>query len=89
MIESSSIQTNVSLMNARDMLWVLSEDITAYFERLGLLKRLPVETLRTAAALSAVRMRGRRLSPPAARLMGCLQDSGEGNRLGVGRSSAA
>ena len=73
MIESSSIQTNVSLMNARDMLWVLSEDITAYFEALGLLKRLPVETLRTAAALSAVRMRGRALSPPAARLMDCLR----------------
>lgn len=75
MIESSSIQTNVSLMNARDMLWVLSEDITAYFEVLGLLKRLPVETLRTTAALSAVRMRGRALSPPAARLMECLQAS--------------
>jgi DNA-binding transcriptional LysR family regulator len=73
MIESSSIQTNVSLMNARDMLWVLSEDITAYFEALGLLKRLPVETLRTAAALSAVRMRGRALSPPAERMMECLQ----------------
>lgn len=73
MIESSSIQTNVSLMNARDMLWVLSEDITAYFERLGLLKRLPVDALRTAAALSAVRMRGRALSPPAARLMETLR----------------
>jgi DNA-binding transcriptional LysR family regulator len=75
MIESSSIQTNVSLMNARDMLWVLSEDITAYFEALGLLKRLPVESLRTAAALSAVRMRGRSLSPPSARLMACLQEA--------------
>jgi hypothetical protein len=73
MIESSSIQTNVSLMNARDMLWVLSEDITAYFEGLGLLRRVSVETLRTAAALSAVRMRGRPLSPPALRLMECLQ----------------
>ncbi len=73
MIESSSIQTNVSLMNARDMLWVLSEDITAYFERLRLLKRLPVEPLRTAAALSVMRVRGRSLSPAAGRLMGCLQ----------------
>jgi DNA-binding transcriptional LysR family regulator len=72
MIESSSIQTNVSLMNARDMLWVLSEDITAYFEALGLLKRVPVETLRTAAALSMVRMRGRSLSNAAERLAGCL-----------------
>jgi DNA-binding transcriptional LysR family regulator len=74
MIESSSIQTNVSLMNARDMLWVLSEDITAYFETLGLLKRVPVETLRTAAALSMVRMRGRKLSPAAERLAGCLRE---------------
>ena len=78
MIESSSIQTNVSLMNARDMLWVLSEDITAYFEALGLLKRLPVETLRTAAALSAVRMRGRALSQPAERLMECLRIAAKG-----------
>ncbi len=72
MIESSSIQTNVSLMNARDMLWVLSEDITAYFEALGLLKRLPVETLRTAAALSVVRMRGRSPSNATSRLLDCL-----------------
>jgi DNA-binding transcriptional LysR family regulator len=73
MIECSSIQTNVSLMNARDLLWVLSEDITSYFEALGLLQRLPVDMSLTAAALSAVRMRGRALSPPAARLMDCLQ----------------
>ena len=73
MIESSSIQTNVSLMNARNMLWVLSDDITVYFERLGLLKRLPLETLRTAAPLSTLRVRGRSLSPAAARLVGCLQ----------------
>jgi DNA-binding transcriptional LysR family regulator len=77
MIESSSIQTNVSLMNARDMLWVLSEDITAYFEALGLLKRVPVETLRTAAALSVVRMRGRSLSNAATRLLGCLHQAAD------------
>ena len=65
--------TNVSLMNARNMLWVLSDDITVYFERLGLLKRLPLETLRTAAPLSTLRVRGRSLSPAAARLVGCLQ----------------
>lgn len=78
MIESSSIQTNVSLMNARDMLWVLSEDITAYFEALGLLKRVPVETLRTAAAISTVRVRGRTLSPAAERLAGCLLAAAKG-----------
>jgi DNA-binding transcriptional LysR family regulator len=77
MIESSSIQTNVSLMNARDMLWVLSEDITAYFEALGLLKRLPVETLRTAAALSAVRMRGRSPSNATSRLLDCLHQAAD------------
>lgn len=77
MIESSSIQTNVSLMNARDMLWVLSEDITAYFESLGLLKRVPIETLRTAAPLSVVRMRGRSLSNAASRLLGCLHQAAD------------
>jgi hypothetical protein len=64
-------------MNARDMLWVLSEDITTYFEALGLLKRVPIETLRTAAALSVVRMRGRSLSNAAERLGGCLQQAAE------------
>ena len=73
MVESSSIQTNVSLMNARNMLWVLSDDITAYFERLGLLKRLAVETLRATAPLATVRVRGRSLSPATQRLMGCLR----------------
>jgi len=73
MVESSSIQTNVSLMNARDMLWVLSADISAYFEKLSLLAILPVESLHGPAALSVVRLRDRNLSPPAARLMDCLQ----------------
>ncbi len=74
MIESSSIQTNVSLMNARDMLWVLSEDITAYFEDAG-----SVEADRRSRHC-APRRRCRRcgcagvasLRPPA-RLMECLQ----------------
>ena len=78
MIESSSIQTNISLMNARNMLWVLSEDITAYFERLHLLRRLPDETLRTAAALSILRVRERKLSPAAERLVGCLRQAASG-----------
>ena len=73
MVESSSIQTNVSLMNSRDMLWLLSDDIAVYFEQLGLLRRLAVEVSRTAAALSVMRVRGRSLSPAAERLMSCLQ----------------
>ncbi len=73
LVESSSIQTNVSLMNTRDMLWLLSDDIAVYFERLGLLKRLVVETSRTAASLSVMRVRGRSLSPAAERLMDCLR----------------
>ena len=87
MVESSSIQINVSLMNARDMLWVLSEDIAVYFERLGLVKRIPVETLRGPAALSAVRVRGRSLSPSAARLMECLAEVAKQMPDGVRRKS--
>lgn len=38
-VESSSIQTNVGLLNRRtDLLWVLSEDIARYFEGLKQLK---------------------------------------------------
>jgi DNA-binding transcriptional LysR family regulator len=93
MIESSSIQTNVSLMNARDMLWVLSEDITAYFEALGLLKRVPVETLSTAAALSVVRMRGRSPSNATSRLLDCLHQAAAtisaDSRMAAGTSAAS
>jgi hypothetical protein len=39
------------------------------------LKRLPVEPLRTAAALSVMRVRGRNLSPAAERLAGCLREA--------------
>lgn len=73
MVESSSIQTNVSLMNARNMLWVLSAEIAEYFEGLGLLKVLSVESLEGPAALSVVRLRDRRLSPSAMRLMESMQ----------------
>lgn len=73
LFESSSIQTNVSLLNARDMLWVLSADISAYFEKLKLLSVIPVETLRGPAALSAVRLRDRSLSPSSARVMDCMR----------------
>jgi DNA-binding transcriptional LysR family regulator len=87
MFESSSIQTNVSLMNARNVLWVLSADIAAYFERLGLLSVIPVESLRGPAALSAVRLRDRSLSPPAARLMGCMQAAAKEASM-IGRGTA-
>lgn len=72
MFESSSIQTNVSLLNTRNMLWVLSADIAAHFTQLGLLAILPVEGLHGPAALFAARMSHRSLSPSALRLMDCL-----------------
>ncbi|MGP0095157.1 MAG: LysR family transcriptional regulator [Xanthobacteraceae bacterium] len=71
-VESSSIQTNVSLLGARNMLWVLSADIAAHFDALGLLKAIPTHDLRGPAALAIVRLRGRALSPSASRLAGCL-----------------
>jgi DNA-binding transcriptional LysR family regulator len=73
MFESSSIQTNVGLMNARDVLWVLSADIAAYFEKLGLLAVIPVESLRGPAALSVARLRDRSQSPAASRMIQCMR----------------
>jgi DNA-binding transcriptional LysR family regulator len=45
LVQSSSIQTNVALLNRRALLWVLSRDIADYFTGLGLLTVLPLPTI--------------------------------------------
>lgn len=73
LIESSSIQFNVGLLNSHDLLWVVSADIARYFGALGLLRMLNVPLMRGPAPFIMAHLRHRRLSPAAERLSDCLR----------------
>jgi DNA-binding transcriptional LysR family regulator len=73
LIESSSIQTNVTLLNRFDLVWVLSADIAAYFEKLGQIKTLALPRTSGPGPFVLVRLRNRVLSPAAERLRDCLK----------------
>jgi DNA-binding transcriptional LysR family regulator len=73
LIESSSIQANVALLNASDVVWILSADIAAYFEKLGQLNILPVPQLRGPGPVLLVSLKTRNVSAPVARLRDCLR----------------
>jgi DNA-binding transcriptional LysR family regulator len=72
LVESSAVQANVALLGKRNMLWVLSSDIAAYFVAQGNMRILPVPKLQGAGPLAVVRLRDRMLSPAAARLIECV-----------------
>ncbi|MGI8524668.1 MAG: LysR family transcriptional regulator [Pseudolabrys sp.] len=77
LIESSSIQTNVALLNKRPLLWVVSGDIADYFVGLGLLKILPLPALKGPAPLVAAYRRDRALSVAAKRLLQAFHRASE------------
>jgi DNA-binding transcriptional LysR family regulator len=72
LVESSSIQANVALMNGSDLIWILSEDVTDYFFKVGLLRILNVPPLPAPGAFVMAHLRGRSLSPAAQRLWAAL-----------------
>ena len=76
LVESSSIQANVALLNTSRLVWVLSSDVAAYFARLGALHVLKVEQLPAPGAFVLARLSGRRLSPAAEKLADCLRATG-------------
>lgn len=76
LVESSSIQANVALLNSSRLAWVLSSDVATYFARLGALHVLKVEQLPAPGAFVLARLSGRRLSPAAAKLADCLRSAG-------------
>jgi DNA-binding transcriptional LysR family regulator len=80
LIESSSIQTNVALLNKRALLWVVSADIADYFAGLGLLKSLPLPPIKGPAPLVAAYRRDRTLPAAAKRLLQAFQHAGEAIR---------
>jgi DNA-binding transcriptional LysR family regulator len=72
LVESSSIQTNVALMNGSDLIWLLSADVAEYFFKLGALRILNVPPQAAPGAFVMAHLRGRSLSPAAQRLSDCL-----------------
>jgi DNA-binding transcriptional LysR family regulator len=72
LVESSSIQANVALMNGSDLIWMLSADVAEYFFNLGLLRIPNVPPLSAPGAFVMAHLRGRSLSPAAQRLSACL-----------------
>jgi DNA-binding transcriptional LysR family regulator len=74
MIESSSIQTNVGLLNRRDLLWVLSEDIARYLEDVKQIKILSVPPMPGPAPFIMAHVRDRALSPAIGKLAEALRD---------------
>ena len=75
MVESSSIQFNIGLLNSHDLLWVLSEDIARYFEKLGMLRILALPPMKGPAPFVIAYLQERRLSPAAQRLIECLRQA--------------
>lgn len=74
LIESSSIQTNVGLLNRRELLWVLSEDIAHYFEDLKQLKILSVPPMPGPSPFMMAHARDRSLSPAVEKLAEALRE---------------
>jgi DNA-binding transcriptional LysR family regulator len=71
-VESSSIQANVALMNASNLIWVLSADVAEYFSNLRALRVLNVPEITAPGAFVIAHLRDRSLSPAAERLRYCL-----------------
>ena len=74
--ESSSIPTNVELLNQHQLLWVLSADISDYFARLGLLRILDLPSISGPAPVTMAYLKERPPSAAILRLMDCLRTAG-------------
>lgn len=75
LVESSSIQANIALLNASEVIWVLSADIAAYFEKTNQLKILPVSPLKGPGPILLANLKTRTTSHPVKRLQECLRNA--------------
>lgn len=73
LVESSSIQTNIGLLNSSELLWVLSNDIATYFQQLGLIQILALPATPGPSPFIVTYMRERALSPAAERFLDALR----------------
>lgn len=71
--ESSSIPTNVSLLNQYNMLSVLSADIAEYFSALGILRSLNVPAIAGPSPIVMAYLAPQAEAPVVRRLMDCLR----------------
>lgn len=71
--ESSSIPTNVSLLNQYDMLSVLSADIADYFSALGVLRSLDLPVIAGPSPIVMAYLGSQAEAPVVRRLMDCLR----------------
>jgi DNA-binding transcriptional LysR family regulator len=73
-IESSSIQTNVGLLNRRNLLWVLSEDIAGHLQDTKQIKILSVPPMPGPSPFMMAHMRNRAMSPAVGKLADALRE---------------
>lgn len=92
LIESSSIQANVALLNACELVWVLSADIATHFVNTGQLKILPVPPLKGPGPALLASLKGRKATEPVRRLQQCLRSAAKSLALAMqstGRAAAS
>jgi DNA-binding transcriptional LysR family regulator len=73
-IQSSSIQTNVGLLNRRELLWVLSEDIARHLQETKQIKILSVPPMPGPSPFMMAHMRNRAPSPAVSKLTEALRE---------------
>ena len=79
-MESSSIQTNIGLLNRSNLLWVLSSDVAVYFQKLGLTRILPVPAMPGPSPFIVAHARNRALSPAATNFLELLHSTAKSGR---------
>jgi DNA-binding transcriptional LysR family regulator len=75
LIESSAIPTNVALLSTLNVIWVLSEDVSEYFSRLGALHVLNVAPLEAPGSFILGHLSRRRMSPSTQRVRDCVLEA--------------
>lgn len=75
LIESSSVQANVALLNACELVWVLSADIATHFASTGQLHIVPVRSLRGPGPVLLTSLKGRKIAEPIRRMQQCLKSA--------------
>jgi DNA-binding transcriptional LysR family regulator len=79
-MESSSIQTNIGLLNRSDLLWVLSNDVAVYFQKLGLTRILPIPAMPGPSPFIVAHARNKALSPAATIFLELLRSTAKSGR---------
>lgn len=74
-VESLSVHAIQAYLTATDALAILAPQVASYYERLGLLKILPLEIPQVARASGMIWYRDRAVTPALRAFMGCVEAS--------------